>query len=327
MSLIAALWVWMAGRKDPHGRPWLTVLCLGMLLSLPLFPLMPKLKLDMIGFEEASSGQGGSWSWLLIIWMLGIVLMMLRVLHGQFRLRRWLNDSDKPTDASWEIAIKECTHMLGLKKAPVIRTKKGLASPVVSGLIHPVILVPEHAGLWRGETRKMALLHEMGHIARKDLWVRMAAEIACAVHWYNPLVWWMRSKLLTQCEYACDARVIESGANPRAYIRALCDVVEWANRESQLQPQKHRQHLRGVAAMVDHAPLKMRVNRLLGSRRLGHSWLAIVAAMITTVTALGLSLIRPAVDAEDGDTVNRYNQLEIDLRHSANPFPGSLPGN
>ncbi len=75
--------------------------------------------------------------------------------------------------------------------------------------------------------------------------------------------------------------------------------------------------------MVDHAPLKMRVNRLLGRRRLGCSWLAIVAAMITTVTALGLSLIRPAIDAEDGDTTNRYNQLEIDLRHSANPFPGN----
>jgi len=323
MSLIVSLWVWMAGRKDPHGRPWLTVLSFGVLLSLPVFSLLPKLRLELLGFAGASSGQGGSWSWLLIIWLLGIVLMLARVLYGQSVLRRWVNESDQVNDESWGGFIKECKGMLGMKKTPAIRTKKGLASPVVAGLIHPVILVPVKAGQWSEKTRKMVLLHEMGHIARKDLWIRMAAEITCAVHWYNPLVWWMRAKLLTQCEYACDARVIESGANPRTYIRALCDVVEWANRECPAQQKKNHQHLHGVAAMVDHAPLKMRVNRLLGSRRLGQSWLAIVAAMITTVTALGLSFIRPAADTADGDTTNRYNQLEINLRHSANPFPGN----
>ena len=54
----------------------------------------------------------------------------------------------------------------------------------------------------RGERQIIDILYRLGQASAKDLWVRMAAEITCAVHWYNPLVWWMRTKLLTQCEYA-----------------------------------------------------------------------------------------------------------------------------
>lgn len=325
ISLIAALWVWMAGRRDPHGRPWLTVLCLGMLLVLPLLTLLPKFQWEVLGVVSGASRAAGSeshvWSWTIGVWLFGAFVMLVRMIRGQRILAKWLADSREMNDTEWLRCMDSSASMLGLENVPPVRLKEQLSSPVVAGLLKPVILMPSAARLWSIETRKMAILHELGHIQRKDLWVRLAADTTCALHWYNPLVWWMRAKLLTQCEYACDARVIASGANPKSYISALCDVVESAMQES-------REMVRpaGVCAMADHAPLKMRVKRLLREQRVGSPWLAVAAAVLTTVTALGLTLVRPVIErsevAIDGGK-EAYSQEEIDLRHSANPFPGN----
>ena len=316
ISLFAALWVWMAGWNDPRGRPWLTVLCMGLLLVLPLLSVLPKMRLDVLGSGEAAvMGNGVSaWSWLMGIWFAGMVMMLVRVTYRWWVLRIWLNDSREAQDDVWQECTRSCAVMLDLKVLPGIRVKSGLSSPVVAGLLRPMILVPPVANTWSLETRRMVLLHELGHIQRRDLWLRMVADIVCTLHWYNPLIWWMRAKLLTQCEYACDARVIEAGADRRSYISALCDVVESALQE----PRPH-----GVAAMADHAPLKMRVNRLLGGTRVGSPWLAVVAAILTTATALGLSILRPKISHRGDEPAGRYSQVEIDLRHAANPFPGN----
>jgi len=163
----------------------------------------------------------------------------------------------------------------------------------------------------------MALLHEMGHLQRGDLWWRLAAEMSSALHWYNPLVHWMRAKLLTQCEYACDARIMAVGVDKRSYIRALCDVVEAAQGECPRRPL-------GLLAMSDHAPLKLRVDRLLRQQGACRSWWAITAAAFTLSTALGMTLMRPAPGKLDGKSGGLSDlQDEVKLRHAANPFPGN----
>lgn len=315
MSLIAALWVWVTGRKDPCGRPWLTALCLGLLLVLPLLALLPKVQIVMPRAEDAVANLS-SWGMtglLPIAWAAMALLMLLRLVRHHIALHRWLEQSDDVDPQDWKPVLAECAELLGLTKLPEMKIKSGLSSPVVARLFRPVILLPTCARDWSDETRKMAILHELGHLRRRDLWFRLAAEIACALHWYNPLVWWLRGKFLTQCEYACDALVVSAGADRKSYISALCDVVETAMAEARPP---------GAMAMADHAPLKLRVNRLLGGGRSGSSLLAITAAILTTSTALGLSLLRPADVLEPLQEIGGYTPEEIDLRHSANPFPG-----
>lgn len=314
ISLIAALCVWVMGRKDPCGRPWLTTLCLGLLLFLPLLWMLPKIQVDIVTARQGAMSTHSFWGMAEVvtaIWGGVVVLLGLKFVFHRWQLQRWLGDTDVVEQRD---LLNECVAMLGMKKAPALKLKSGLTSPVVSGVWKPVIILPTTSVTWNEETQKMAILHELGHIQRRDLWVRFAADLACVLHWYNPLVWWLRAKLLSQCEYACDALIISSGADRRSYINALCDVVESCIQERRPQ---------GLVAMADHAPLQLRVNRLLGGVNPGKSWLAIAAAIMTSVTAFGLSLVRPAdvlevIDAEP----SVYSQEEIDLRHSANPFPG-----
>ena len=78
--------------------------------------------------------------------------------------------------------------------------------------------------------------------------------------------------------------------------------------------------------MADHAPLQARVDRLMHGVRSGGPWMGVAAAVCTTCTALGLTFIRPAIEPIGQMTIDPtsdYPQEEIELRHSANPFPGN----
>ncbi len=319
ISLLAAACVWLMGRRDPGGKPWLTVICLAILLLLPALTLLPKWHMDLLGSVSGGGSVSHSTPWWLFVWIAGSGLMLLRIIINHLALRSWVADSVLLNSASWQKALRESAAKIGLRALPELRMKVGLSSPVVTGIRRSVILMPHHADQWSEDTREMAILHELGHLQRKDLWVRYAADIACALHWYNPLVWWMRAKLLSQCEYACDAHVIASGADAGDYVRALCDVVENAMNQPDVTARPC-----GVCAMADHAPLKTRVARLMHGSRPGKPWLAAIAALFTTATALGLTLVRPAVISGGGDSEPaEYSQEEIDVRHSANPFPGN----
>lgn len=321
ISLMAALWVWITVRKNPAGRPWLTVLCLGVLLVLPLLAVLPKYHLKVVGSTvpvSAFSEESSVWTGWLMLWIVGCLVMLLRMVIGYVALAKWVRESRPAIGQAWQSELDTCVEMLGMKSYPELRVKSGIQSPVVTGILRPVVLMPEGAEQWRDETRRMALLHELAHVQRKDLWLRLAADLTCVLHWCNPLVWWMRSKLLSQCEYACDARVVAAGADKKSYVSALCDVVEWAMLET--RP-------RGVVAMADHAPLATRVDYLFVRRRSGGKWLAVLAAVLTVTTSLGVVFIRPLAVSRGGEGANQVDlpmmQHEVELRHAANPFPGN----
>ncbi len=275
--------------------------------------MLPKVQVNILPASQAVATESSFWivaSWVVPFWIIGFLVLGVRFLLHRWNLQRWLGDTDL---AQCHDLLGECKVMLSMKQSPVLKMKNGLASPVVTGAWKPIIILPVTFLEWDRETQKMAMLHELGHIQRRDLWVRSAAELACILHWYNPLVWWLRAQSLSQCEYACDALVISSGANRQSYINALCDVVEACIQEQRPQ---------GLVAMADHAPLQLRVNRLLGGASSGKPWLAIAVAVMTSATALGMTLIRPGAVKEaisfEGPI---YSQEEIDFRHSADPFP------
>ena len=60
-----------------------------------------------------------------------------------------------------------------------------VSSPLVTGVLRPVVLLPEtHSD---PEALKVPAAHELDHIRRGDLWVRLCAMTALILHWYNPL--------------------------------------------------------------------------------------------------------------------------------------------
>lgn len=100
-------------------------------------------------------------------------------------------------------------------------------SPVLCGLFRPRIIWPEEANGWDSSLRTAVELHESAHIARRDPWAQLLIEIVTACYWWQPLIWWARSKALEDRERACDDRVLEHSA-PAAYAAALVTIARGA---------------------------------------------------------------------------------------------------
>lgn len=283
-SLVAAGVVWFAGRKDHALDPRLTTAVLLLLAAFPLLvQAMPKIAV-------VPRGDVGGGFWVLIlggVWAVGFVVAMGRLLWMARMIGKW----------------RERSELIGKTGDVEIRRLAGLRGPVAAGVSSRMIFVPEDWDEWEETSRGWALAHELSHHRRRDPLRRWIAGIAVAVNWFNPLVRWMVRRLLMQCEFACDEAVLRQGAKREAYAGLLCDLAE-------------EKSPRGPAlAMAEKSGLEARVRRMMkgpgGSESLGASWLILFA-----VAMAGLLAILGA------EQVAGYTQREIELRRSADPFPG-----
>lgn len=308
--LIAALGllaVQLAGRRTPL----LTAITLATLLTLPLFAYLPKIHLQLptgspIAIEASASVY-------VQIYLMGLALFGGKLLLDLAAFARWKKASTPLANAPLVVEVLATAHeRLGMSKKTQVRIHRTLESPVAAGLFKPTVYLPESALTWDRNTLQAVLLHELGHHVRRDLWASMAARLACLVHWFNPLAWILRRRLLTQCEFACDARVLATGIDAKSYAHTLCDLA---------LPKGSRTPALAMA-MATPSTLRDRVENLLSPRR-PLTLLPIFATLLLTLgTALALSTLRPAIERTFSPD-SSYNAEEVELRLTANPFPGN----
>ena len=302
-SLLAAFALWLFIRRNPATDPRVTVAILALLLILPLLNFLPKHTLTIAKSPLPSAPTS---SYLLpAIWTLGFLISGLRGLIDVLSMQRWNRESRITNDLP---IFQQTLSELNITKKVDLRIHPRLTSPVVSGLIRPRIYLPESSTTWSPDTLKMALLHELGHVQRRDLWMATLAHIVCVLHWFNPAVWWLRRTFLSQCEYACDAHLVSKGTDPRIYANALCDVAQSASAPPL------------SLAMAGHVPLRERIIFLSkGGRR--SSLLLTGLILLTASSAIAMSLI--TLTPQRPDPRPAQPLTETQLRFTADPFPAN----
>lgn len=149
---------------------------------------------------------------------------------GLWFLIAWLASGWRVRQASaappeWAIEARAAAKKLGMTRSVEIRQSVDEGSPQVAGFFRSVVLVPPSARNWTSEDRQAALVHEFTHIRRGDRRTQALAQLACAVYWFNPLVWHAAAALARERERACDAEVLRLGARPSAYATLLLDLA------------------------------------------------------------------------------------------------------
>jgi hypothetical protein len=107
------------------------------------------------------------------------------------------------------------------------------------------VLLPAEAEAWPNERRRLVLLHELAHVARRDSLSRSAASLACALYWFHPGAWFAARRMSMEQEHAADDLVLNSGGSARAYARSLLHLA--APADSRLRPA----HAASMAGMYE----------------------------------------------------------------------------
>ena len=161
--------------------------------------------------------------------------------------------------------------------------------PVAWGIVRYRLLLLAAARHWGGEQLRSVLLHELAHNKRRDTLAQLLTQFACALHWFNPLVWIAAWRLGVERERACDDLVLGCGVRQSAYAQHLLEIV------TGLSPVRWTQSC-GLA-MARKSSLNGRLFALLNekvNRRGVTTALAAAALLLGVGIAVPLAMLRAA---------------------------------
>lgn len=159
------------------------------------------------------------------LWAGGALLILARLALGMACVR-WISCKAQPIlDARWLNLLQEASTQLGILRPVELWRSPFPSTPMTWGVKKPVILLPDASEGWTAQKRRAVLTHELAHIRRKDTLTQMLGQLACALWWFNPLVWLASRQLRLEREKACDDQVLQSGARASEYARHLLDIA------------------------------------------------------------------------------------------------------
>jgi hypothetical protein len=169
--------------------------------------------IEQLGFMEPSR-------FVPVVWLSGSLLCGLWFALGWMGAARAVRRAAH-VDPAWQIELSDLCRKLRIGPEVRLRLVPNHTSPVVTGLFTPSVLLPLRSRDWDAERRRSVLLHELAHVQRGDCRVQALAQAACAMYWFNPLMWMTFARLRVERERACDDRVLLSGLTPSTYATHL----------------------------------------------------------------------------------------------------------
>jgi hypothetical protein len=171
----------------------------------------------------------------------------------------------------------------------------GKTIPVVWGIIRHRLLLPAAALQWSDEQLRSVLLHELAHIKRRDALVQLLTQLACAMHWFNPLVWYAAWRLHVERERACDDIVLASGVRASVYAEHLLNVAARLSSPPWTQACS--------LAMARNSSLHGRLTAVLSEKQNRRSVSAVVLAaclLLSSIIAIPVAMLGAADENQTG---------------------------
>lgn len=179
------------------------------------------------------------WALVTVLWLSLALLWFAYQLLKQHRFMTHLRAESWPISENFMLAVNQSKKAVGLKKMPEIRLSENVRGPMVTGIMKPLIVLPkDFESRFTADQQAFALIHEMAHIKRGDLWVAFIVLAYRALFWPNPLVHFAAHKLRVDQEAACDAAVVAKTGpeTTHSYAETLVHAAKSAGRQSHNAP-------------------------------------------------------------------------------------------
>lgn len=282
----------------------------------PLFTAEPVVEYEFSNI--APEGQSAPWSWFEIlpaVWVTGFSLLVVRLALSRLVLSRSERrgtviatlgqGASSDSDDSLTVAFFDAAQQLGLRRRVRLTVHQERSIPVVWGVVRHRLMLPDAARDWDSAQLRSVLLHELAHIKRLDAIAQLVAQCACAVHWFNPLVWFAAWRLHVERERACDDLVLGSGVRPSAYASHLLHVA------TKLSPADWTSAC-GLA-MAGRSSLEGRLHAILTERldrRRVSATFAVLTLLVAVTVAIPVAMLQAAQnDAPPATPVSEPDQF------------------
>lgn len=160
------------------------------------------------------------------IWILGMIaFLIIKLLEYKGFKKVFKIETQEMDDKIFSI-FKQTKTELNIKGKINLIINNHISSPMTCGVIKTVVIIPK-INMSDDEWRYV-FLHELTHIKRRDLWLKIVAMLACAIHWFNPLIHIAFKNLDKLCEFSCDEEVMKKILleERKSYGMTILNVLE-----------------------------------------------------------------------------------------------------
>jgi len=181
------------------------------------------------------------------------------------------------------VAVEPLALPDGRRGGAQICSTRDLDRPSVIGFLAPRILIPDWllSSLAPKELEQI-LLHETGHLQRRDDWTNLLQKLSLVLFPLNPALVWTERRLCAEREIACDEHVVQATHAPRAYATCLTRLAE---RNLTRRQQALSLGALSLGAWQRRPELVTRVHRILAQRQ---SLAPAAAWLLASVLVLGV---------------------------------------
>ena len=154
------------------------------------------------------------------VWLLGVIILTALRMRVYIPFCRHMIDGSRPCENNWNDFIPVWLRSkISLREADIM-------SPIVFGFFHNIVIIPTN--VTNESTLRYALTHEFLHIRRNDLLIKLTAEIAAIIQWFNPFAWIIRNSIHNLCEISCDEEVAAelTPEKRKEYAIAILDSID-----------------------------------------------------------------------------------------------------
>lgn len=158
------------------------------------------------------------------IYLLAVALLAIR--RG-FGYARFVAECRELPRAPRELqhAVARIARRVGIRRAPLVRLSYASPTPFLYGFVQPTLVLStrHHAA---PDELEAIILHELAHLRRADILVRLLQTITGTVLFFWPVVAWVNRRIDLAREQVCDEWALRhSTLTPARYARCLLRAV------------------------------------------------------------------------------------------------------
>lgn len=242
----------------------------------------------------------GRW-WLAVAYVIGAVGCLVWLACGRLAVLRIRRTSRRPPE--WLVALFASLTGAEEPARPLLLVSRRCARPMSWGVRRAVIVLPARLVRRRHLVQLRAvLLHELAHVARRDIRGDLLVCTTLPLVYFHPLFWWLRAQLRLATELLADDRASRQ-TGKLAYVEQLVAVARSLRGGAALWPLTTTQ---ATTLFASHSQFYRRMQMLLARKvqlcqRPSLIWRlsSLAAAGVAIVLAAATAGIQPAAGQAD----------------------------
>ena len=253
--LLALVFVFVSPRMRSSQSRYLLALLLFLMAPVAFVGTLLHALSSITTLAQATATSAGSSpaNYLAIAWCVGAAFVGSRFFCGWLWLRLVIIRKSIAVPAAIERLFEDSRQALDASLRVGIRASASIRSPMVTGVIKPVVVLP--MSMLSGTPPNVLhaiMVHELLHIRRLDHIAVFIQALGETLLFYHPAVHWLSEESRRCREYRCDDESVRHLGDRFDYARALVSVEE--SQGDRLVP----------ALLMNGGELMTRVKRLVG---------------------------------------------------------------